>query len=186
MLSTVRMHGVLASKFCPECEFKVSSVRQAFKALNANFKGFKSILKSYDFRVVADGITLNVNDVCNACYPFKELDVFPVATGEKSDIGKAIIGGLEIAAGVVLDVFDFGTIGTPLIVAGVSTIGGVIINSLISPPQYDQSADAATSNIFDGARNVSKEGVAVPILYGEMIVGSLVASGFIAIDGQMI
>jgi predicted phage tail protein len=56
----------------------------------------------------------------------------------------------------------------------------------MQPEQYDQSQDAATSNIFDGSRNVSKEGVAVPILYGEMIVGSLVASGFVAVDGQKI
>jgi predicted phage tail protein len=186
MLSKVRLHGILAEKFVEDCKFKVSSVKEAIKALNANFKDFKSILRQYDFRMIADGKTLETEDVCTATYPFKELDIFPISQGEKGGVAKGIIGGLEIAAGVVLDYFSFGTIGNPLIVAGVSTIAGAVINSFMQPPQYDQSQDAATSNIFGGARNVSKEGVAVPILYGEMTVGSLVASGFIAIDGEKI
>ena len=188
MLSIVRMHGILADKFAEQCEFKVASVKEAIKALNANFKEFKHVLRQYDFRIIADGKTLEVEDVCHATYPFKELDIFPVAQGQGGNNGvvKGIIGGLEIAAGVVLDLFQVYAVGTPLIIAGVSTIAGTVINSFMQPPQYDQSSDAATSNIFDGARNVSKEGVAVPILYGEMIVGSLVASGFIAVDGQKI
>jgi predicted phage tail protein len=186
MLSKVRLHGILAEKFVEECEFKVSSAKEAIKALNANFKDFKNILRQYDFRIIADGKTLETEDVCTATYPFKELDIFPVAQGEKSGVVKGIIGGLEIAAGAVLDYFSLGTIGNPLIVAGVSTIAGTVINTFMQPEQYDQSQDAATSNIFDGSRNVSKEGVAVPILYGEMIVGSLVASGFVAVDGQKI
>jgi predicted phage tail protein len=189
MLSKVRLHGVLAEKFAEECEFKVSSVKEAIKALNANFKEFKKVLRQYDFKIIADEKTLEVEDVCTATYPFKELDIFPVAHGEKGSAVKGIIGGLEIAAGALIDILSYGSlsaIGTPLIVAGVSTIAGAVINSFMQPPQYDQSQDAATSNIFDGARNVSKEGVAVPILYGEMIVGSLVASGFIAVDGQKI
>lgn len=189
MLSTVRMHGILADKFAEQCEFKVSSVKEAIKALNANFKDFKNVLRQYDFMIIADGKTLEVEDVCHATYPFKGLDIFPVAQGEKGGTVKGIIGGLEIAAGALIDILSYGSlssIGTPLIIAGVSTVAGAIINSFMQPPQYDQSADSATSNIFDGARNVSKEGVAVPILYGEMIVGSLVASGFIAVDGQKI
>lgn len=191
MLSKVRLHGILAEKFVEECEFKVSSVKEAIKALNANFKDFKNILRQYDFRIIADGKTLETEDVCTATYPFKELDIFPIAQGQGGDNGvvKGIIGGLEIVAGSLIDILSYGSlsaIGTPLIVAGASTIAGAVINSFMQPPQYDQSQDAATSNIFDGARNVSKEGVAVPILYGEMIVGSLVASGFIAVDGEKI
>jgi predicted phage tail protein len=189
MLSKVRLHGILAEKFVEECEFKVSSAKEAIKALNANFKDFKNILRQYDFRIIADGKTLETEDVCTATYPFKELDIFPVAQGEKSGVVKGIIGGLEIVAGSLIDILSYGSlsaIGTPLIVAGVSTIAGTVINTFMQPEQYDQSQDAATSNIFDGSRNVSKEGVAVPILYGEMIVGSLVASGFVAVDGQKI
>jgi predicted phage tail protein len=99
----------LAEKFVEECEFKVSSAKEAIKALNANFKDFKNILRQYDFRIIADGKTLETEDVCTATYPFKELDIFPVAQGEKSGVVKGIIGGLEIAAGAVLDYFSLGT-----------------------------------------------------------------------------
>jgi|9_EtaG_2_1085328.scaffolds.fasta_scaffold00152_15 predicted phage tail protein len=188
MLSTIRLHGVLAKRFGDELQFKVDSVREGVQALLANFKDFKSVLRQYDFRFIADGVNLDRKDVCDAVYPFKVLDIIPVTEGDKmnSNTTKAIIGGVEIAAGIVFDAFSMGTVGNPLIMAGVSTIAGAVINSFMKPPEYDQSGDAATSNIFDGARNVSKEGVAVPILYGRMKVGSLVASGFIAVDGQKI
>jgi predicted phage tail protein len=188
MLQKIKLHGILKDKFGESVELQANSVKQALKALNANFKEFKEILRKYDFAILADGVSLGIKDLSCQGLKFKQLDIIPVTSGEggENNIIKDIVGGLEIAVGIVLDIYSYGTIGNPLIAMGVSTIAGSVISSFMKPPQYDQSADAASSNIFDGARNVSKEGIAVPIIYGEMIVGSLVASGFIAVQGQKI
>jgi predicted phage tail protein len=190
MLSKIRLHGILASKYGEEHNYLVDSVAEAFTALNSNCKGFSRILRKYDFQIIADGHEIDIGDITAEGFKFKVLDIIPLTEGDKNDNSaiKYVVGGLEIAVGVVLDIYSYGSAGNPLILAGVSTIAGTIINNLngISPQQYDQSGDAATSNIFDGSRNVSKEGVAIPVIYGEMIVGSLVASAIIAVDGQNI
>ena len=153
---------------------------------------FTDILRNHDFKFIADGVVLNSNDIKADRYKFKNLDIIPCTIGEgggNKSRQKDYIGAGEIIAGGAIGFFTGwtgigATIGADLIIAGVGTIAGSIITSLMKPKDYDQSADSSQSNIFNGARNISKEGVAIPILYGRMLVGSLVASGYIAVKGQ--
>lgn len=154
---------------------------------------FNDVLRSHDFKFIADGVVLNSNDITADRYKFNNLDIIPLAIGEgggnSQSRTKEAIGAGEIAVGGAIGFFTGWTgigagIGVDLIVAGVGTIAGTIITNLMKPKDYDKSADSSQSNIFNGPRNISKEGVAIPILYGRMLVGSLVASGYIAVKGQ--
>jgi len=176
----------LAEKYQRNLSFHVKSVGEVFRALNANFIEFKKDLRAYDYIVVADGKQLELNDLTAASYGFNKMDIIPLTRGDKGDFIKSAEGVLLIAAGVVLDYFSFGTLGNPLILAGIGILSNVIMAHFMTPADYDKSDSGTQSNIFNGARNVSKEGVAIPIVYGEMVVGSLVASGFIAVDGSKI
>ena len=190
MLQTINFHGTLKTEIAQSLQFDARSIKSAINAINCNFKNFNSLLKKYDFKFIADGVTLSSKDISVNQYNFKTLDIIPVTIGDGGHTGskrKDIIGGSEIAVGVALTIFTGGTlatIGADLIVAGVGTIAGSILSSFMKPKSYDTAGDSAQSNIFHGARNLSKEGVAIPILYGRMVIGSLVASGYIAVKGQ--
>ena len=189
MYSKVILHGILAEKYGKEFDFNVDSIKQTFKALNSNFKDFGDFIRDYEFTIIADGIEINLNDVTASSYKFKTLDIIPATEGEggKGGVVKDVIGGIEIVAGAILVATDVGgSIGVGLIITGASTLANGILTGLMKPPSYDKSPDADTSNIFDGPRNTSKEGMAVPIIYGEMMTGSIVVSGYVAEKGQNI
>jgi predicted phage tail protein len=86
--------------------------------------------------------------------------------------GGATIGLLGLAAPVAVSSV-LGTIGVSLVLGGIA--------NLLSPtPQLSLGNDGANdprkSYSFSGIQNTSRQGVPVPIVYGETLVGSVVIS----------
>ncbi len=90
-----------------------------------------------------------------------------------------VLGALLIVAGIALTVFTYGIgayVGGALIVGGIGLIAAGVLN-LLSPPPKDLDeikTTSATSYLFTGPQNTSREGGAIPVGYGRLIVGSQV------------
>ena len=114
-------------------------------------------------------------------YPnLKTIDIVPVIEGAE-DVGLIIAGIVLIAAGFIIPGFQgwgqaFGVklLAGALVVGGIGLVAAGIINLLSTPPKLDdfQSAARKGSYLFDGPENAVGEGGPVPLVYGQLLVGS--------------
>lgn len=188
----IKVYGSLA-KFLGQRSFRaaVSTPAEAVRFLVANFPGLQAHMAEREYKVSAGRIQLPIGDEPQQLHmPIGSADVIrivPVLIGA-GDVGK-ILGGIALVALSLL--FAPGaalagafTLGSQAVSIGVGiglslTLSGVA--SLLSPvPQLgtgnDTDADPKKSYSFSGIQNVSRSGVPVPIIYGEVLVGSVVIS----------
>jgi predicted phage tail protein len=57
-----------------------------------------------------------------------------------------------------------------------------LLSPTVPTPEIDN--DPRTNKSFSGIQNVGREGVPVPIAYGEVIVGSVVISAGLNVEGN--
>lgn len=113
--------------------------------------------------------------------------IVPVIAGSKRAGALQTIVGVALVA---LGYFTFGatsTVGAAMISAGIGIgIGGVV--QLLSPQTKGLASQDGPNNKasygFNGPVNTSAQGNPVPVLYGEMIVGSAVISAGIFAEDQ--
>ena len=85
-----------------------------------------------------------------------------------------VVGGL-IGAGLGAAA---GNIGIGLALTGVAGL----LSPTIAAPDIDN--DPRNNNSFSGVQNTSREGIPVPVAYGEVIVGSVVISAGLNVEGN--
>jgi len=195
-MRVIKVYGPLA-KFLGRRQFKavVNTPAEAIRFLVANFPNLKAHMADQYYKVCAGKTELDVGSHLEQLhYPMAQTEcirIIPVIAGAggaaaKIGIGIALIaaaiitGGIA-SAGVALGGFmGIGTVGTIVVGIGASLVlGGVA--QLISPtPKIssgeDSTNDPRKSYSFSGIQNVARQGVPVPIVYGEMIVGSVTIS----------
>ena len=71
-------------------------------------------------------------------------------------------------------------LGASLVLSGVSDM----LFPLPKPKEFKSEQDPQLSFSFSGTQNTSRAGTSVPIVYGEIITGSVVISG--AVDTQQV
>ena len=196
----IRFFGELAKKFSKEYNLLISSVGEAFHAININTKR-----KLYPWLIERDKVGIRYKIVING-EPFKtdhdltvvqniqnselvikrgnlrSIDVIPVIEGADGDI----LGIFTIILGVVLAIvgFAFGgpQWGAALVIAGIGLIAGGVTNLLMRPPKFDDFREISSggggkqSYLFGGPQNTINEGGPVPVGYGRLLVGSQVVS----------
>jgi predicted phage tail protein len=91
-----------------------------------------------------------------------------------------IIAGIALVA-IGLFVPGIGALGVQILVGvGASLVLGGVAQLLTPTPRVAQGADTQDdprkSYSFSGIQNTSRQGVPVPIVYGETVVGSVVIS----------
>ena len=184
MLKKIKVYGTLR-KFLGQSEFEVdlNTPREAISFLVCNFKGIEEHMAEqfYTIQVGARKIT---EDLLN----FKTQDdikIIPIVHGNFFPIllgAGALFGASTITAGTFLGstllVNALTAVGTSMIVDGVT--------SMLAPQQTTSSAvsgqdsldpSALASNYsFTGLTNISKAGIPVNLVYGEILVGSIVVS----------
>lgn len=174
-LRTIRLYGKLGAKFGRVHQLAVNNTAEALKALAILIPGFeKFMLESRN-----EGLTFSVFigqeniDETRLHDPVGSSDIriAPIIEGSKR-------GGLvQTIIGIALMVASIWY--PPLFNVGLAlTMGGVA--QMLSPqPQglgSGDSPDNQPSYSFNGPVNTSAQGNPVPLLYGEMIVGSAVIS----------
>ena len=206
----VRVYGPLA-KFVGQRRFlaEINSAGEAVRMLLANFPGLERHMADQHYKVIVDGCEAELeqlNHPASQC-----IKIVPVLGGAGGGgVGK-IIAGVALVALAIVNPFGAAAIGTFGGTAiGVSTAVGVIgatlvlggVSQLLSPtPQIGQigpasmspgglrttttegsEMDPQESYSFSGIQNTSRQGLPVPLVYGETIVGSVVISAGIDTD----
>ena len=188
MLKKIKVYGTLR-KFLGQSEFEVdlNSPRDAISFLVCNFKGIEDHMKEqlYTIQVGAKVITedlLNLNTQ-------EDIKIIPLVHG--NFLGIAIGFGLKFLGGKVGGTLLGKTLLGKLAVSALTTIGTSMIldgvTNLIAPQQNTQAPvgggqdsldpSALASNYsFTGLTNISNAGVPVNLVYGEILVGSIVVS----------
>lgn len=189
---TVRLYGKLGARFGRRFELAVASPAEAIQALCVLLKGFRrELLESKDkgvaYAVFAGKRNLSKDEL--ELPPGRgEIRIAPILVGSKrGGILQTIIGAVLVVVGAVVSYFG-GGLGAPLMKFGaVMMLGGVI--QMLSPQPSGLSARDSPENgasyNFNGPVNTSAQGNPVPLLYGELEVGSAVISGGIFAEDQV-
>lgn len=187
MLRTIRIYGRLA-KFLKRRKFEaeVATAADAVRFLVTNFPQLEKHMADQHYRVSVGGYDLSEEELHDPAGG--EIRIVPVLAGAGA-VGRIIAGvalvafsllfapGAALAGGLL-------TLGPTAVSIGVGigvslALGGVA--QLLTPvPKLPQGGntdqDPRKSYSFSGIQQTSRQGVPVPVVYGETLVGSVVIS----------
>ena len=206
MMRVIKVYGSLAKFLGQRSfKAAVSNPAEAIRFLLANFPALEAHMAEGHYQITVGRQQLEIVTKPEVLtYPVSELEpirIIPVLSGAGSSGGQIAAGIGLIAlsfllpgAGLFGATSFFGaTAGTGILTAA-GTISSAIgvslaltgVSQLLSPmPQVntgvnntgtDGTNDPRKSYSFSGIQNVSRQGVPVPVIYGETIVGSIVIS----------
>lgn len=184
---TIRLYGQLGAKFGRVHRLAVINTAEAVRALSVTVKGFEAYLMQARARGIEFACFIGKDNINEEGLTFpvgkSDIRIAPIIKGAKrGGLFQTIIG----VAMIVVGNYAFG--GLPwLINAGIAvTLGGVA--QLLSPTQQGLSTKDGPENgasyNFNGPVNVTAQGNPVPLLYGEMMVGSATVSAGIFSEDQ--
>lgn len=201
MFRIIKVYGKLA-KHLGQRSFKaaVKTPAEAVRFLLANFPSLRSVISEGDYKVTVGRNQLEIgNHPEQLHFPsasFEAIRIVPVVAGA-GGAGKILAGIGLIAAAILLAPVGGGFLGLGQgVLAGTFTLGasasaaiGAIgaslvlggVSQLLTPtPKISAGADSANdprrSYSFSGIQNVSRQGVPIPVIYGEVFTGSIVIS----------
>lgn len=126
------------------------------------------------YRVTVGGFGLTMEQLHDPC-GLQEIRIIPVIGGAGGDIGQILIG-----VALVVTSFFVPFAASTLLLAGTSMVLTGVAGLLSPTPELSLGNDGANdprkSYSFSGIQNTSRQGVPVPIVYGETLVGSVVIS----------
>ena len=200
MLRKVKLYGELA-KFVGHKEFEVQvdTVGKAVSFLIHNFPGIESYMSPKYYQVKVGNYDIDKNEID---YPIGREDIhfIPMISGAGRGFGKLLLGavligfaianpavgfglgpgglggGFATASGAFSITATLGNLGLGLALMGVSEM----LIPLPEPQKFSSEEDPKVSFSFSGIQNTSRAGTSIPIIYGEMMCGSVVIS--VAVD----
>ena len=203
MLRKLKLYGQLAEFIGhKEFEIKVSNVSQAVSFLIHNFPETERFMGPKYYQVKVGNYDIDENELD---YPIGQEDIhfIPVISGAGRGVGKFLIGAVLIGIAIAAPGagFAFGSKGVGFIATGATknalmaaignigvglTLMGVneMLFPLPKPEDFNSEGDPRLSFSFSGVQNTSRAGTPVPIVYGEIITGSVVISA--AIDTNQV
>ena len=191
MLRKIKLYGKLA-KFIGHrvLEADVATAAEAVRFLLANWPELEQHMSDQHYRVSVGKYDLDLEELHHPAGA-APISFVPVVAGAKSGIWKVLAGVALIAlaiaipgigGGVAATIFGtkFSAISLAVGLTGVSLALGGVAQLLTPAPKVPQGADKQDdprkSYSFSGIQNTSRQGVPVPIVYGETVVGSVVIS----------
>lgn len=202
MLRTVHLHGRLGKEFGRSHRFDVATAGEALRALNCAFPGrFVKALQDGYYKVVRgdkrNGLHLDLDLVNQFNLGLADLHIIPVAKGAASNTAKGttkiVLGAALVGSAIFL---SGGVLATPLAASGIlsgTTYGAVAAlglglalsgaSTLLAKPA-GQSTEASNALSVNGGNigNSGKQGDAIPLIYGECLVGSTPISVWSSIE----
>ena len=185
-LKKIKVYGRLR-KFLGQSYFEaaVASPKQAFHFLIANFPEVENHMMNQFYKIKMGG--MEITEDLLSLQSDDDIQIIPIAIGAKG----VVIGGLLTAGGSAVAATAFGaTLVGGIAATALTTIGtSMLINEAtqLLMPQPDiptgVMADSFSQNDptfqsfgFGSIQNVSRAGVPIPIIYGEVFTGSVVIS----------
>ena len=192
MLRKIRLYGQLA-KFVGHrvLEADVATAAEAVRFLVTNWPELERHMADQHYRVRTAATDLGEEDLHNPMG--QELRIIPVIAGAGA-VGRILLGialiGLSFVSFGSSTVFAgiaskgaaaaFGS--KALLLLGTSLVLGGVAQLLTPTPTLNRDeGDPRKSFSFSGVQNTSRAGLPVPVVYGEMLVGSVVVSAGIDI-----
>lgn len=189
-MKTIRVFGDLAKKLGQRVfKAEVNSIAEAIRFLVTNFPFLETYMLDRDYCVFAG--TLNVGPE-HLHYPVsvnEDILICPVIAGAGA-IGRIIAGiGLLALSFIVPGSFVlfgvgvaglFGSIGAALVLGGLAQL--LAPTPTFDNPLKDKEVEELKGYNFSGIQNTSNQGVVMPVVYGEIVTGSIVVSAGIDIE----
>lgn len=201
-LREVRLYGHLGRQFGRVHRLAVRTCREAAQALAVLLPGFERALLAHEpgvhvFRRRVSVPTNLAEERLDAPLGRGEaVCIVPAVAGAKRGGALQIIVGAALIAGAfVTGTFslastlgvNFTALGSVAFSVGVSLVLGGVVQALTPIAKSGGNGarpDNAPSYAFDGPVNYATQGVAVPLVYGRCIIGSVVASqGLSSVEG---
>ena len=183
-MKTVLLYGELAKRFGKTHRFAVRSVAEAVRACRANFEGFEGYMTAahnhgIGFKVFVGGASMpSCAEVHNPVGNAEVIRIVPVLMGS-GNVARIVIGALLIATAFVtggVSLLGFGVSAGSIGLIGGALILGGIAGLRTKGPDPTDDPKGKNSYAFSGSANTSRQGTAIPVGYGRMIVGSVVIS----------
>jgi len=205
MLRKLKLYGELA-EFVGHKEFEVQvdSLGKAVSFLVNNFPQIEKYMNPKYYQVKVGNYAVNEEEIHHPIGQ-EDIHIVPVITGAGRGMGKILLGAALIAGAFMFSPMTLGSftakgiaagatpfakvgflakaslyLGTSLVLSGVSDM----LFPLPKPKEFKSEQDPQLSFSFSGTQNTSRAGTPVPIVYGEIVTGSVVISG--AVDTQQV
>jgi predicted phage tail protein len=175
------IYGTLR-KFLGKVYFEavVSSPRQAFQFLIANFPEVENHINDQFYKVKMNNLDVDFEYL--DLQGEGDIKIIPAVFGSIPAVG-TFFGGLFsggiVAAAKTVAVAALKSVATNFVISGVTSLIAPtpsVPDSSIEDLTSQNDPEAQSAFGFSGITNVSRSGVAVPIIYGEVFTGSIVIS----------
>lgn len=190
-LTKIILYGILGRRFGRIHYLAVSSAAEAVRALGSLLPGFDAFLTRSKDNGMGYAVFYGKHNLKKEELNFhngdSDIRLAPILLGSKSGGWfNIILGAVLVIVGAVLTAYGGGGLGVPLMKLGVGLIVGGVVQLLTPVPKGLSARDSPEnrpSYAFNGAVNTQAQGNPVPVLYGDLIVGSAVLSaGINAVD----
>lgn len=197
MLRKIKLYGELA-KFVGKRTLRaeIASAAEAVRFLIANFPDLERHMADRHYKVLVGSYALTLDELHDPSGQ-QEIKIVPAVVGAGGTVGRILAGVALVAlsfvtfgAGALAGVGTAGAWGSTLLfgVGSSLVLGGVaqLLSPMPTMPKLgkDSDSDPSKSYYFNGIQNTSRQGVPVPIIYGEVITGSITISAGIDIDEE--
>ena len=205
MLRKLKLYGELAEFIGhKEFEIQVDSLAKAVSFLVNNFPQIEKYMNPQYYQVKVGNYSVNEEEIHHPIGQ-EDIHIVPVIAGAgRGGLGKVLLGAALIAGAFIINpalsfsfksgVTGFGTLSgvSGAITKAAVYLGGALVLQGVSemlfplpkPKEFKSEEDPQLSFSFSGTQNTSRAGTPVPIVYGEIVTGSVVISG--AIDTQQV
>ena len=181
-LRKIKVYGRLAELVGWHVNYAdVKNMKDVYKYLVCNYPEIEPHLKQNMYRITINNDVIKTKDelLINS---EGEIRMIPIVSGAWFWVAAALIGGGAAAAASSIAVVA--TLGTALLTTGVSMAVSGVTNMLFPQqqptvgdvPQGLSETDTRVNYSFSGIQNVSRSGVCVPLIFGEVYTGSIVVS----------
>ena len=204
MLRKLKLYGELA-EFVGHKEFEIqaSNMAKAVSFLINNFPKIEPYMNPKYYQVKIGNYSIDKEEIHNPIGEQEDIHIVPVIAGAGRGVGKLLLGAaliagaffMPVAAGNVslmsgIKAGSLAKVGlvtkSMLYVGGYLALSGVseLLFPLPKPKEFNSEGDPRLSFNFAGTQNTGRAGTPVPVVYGEIITGSVVISG--AIDTEQV
>ena len=181
-LRKIKVYGRLAKLVGWHVNYAdVKNMKDVYKYLVCNYPEIEPHLKQNMYRITINNDVVKTKDelMINS---EGEIRMIPIVSGAWFWIAAAFIGGGAAAAASSIAIVA--TLGSVLISTGISMAVQGVTNMLFPQQQPTvgdvpnglSDTDARVNYSFNGIQNVSRSGVCIPLIYGEVFTGSIVVS----------
>lgn len=184
MTRTIYLHGKMGELFGEVWSLNAATVAECMNGIDCQREGK---LKQYLLDCTEKGIQFTVQkgkdflDYDNLQMNLGENDLIitPVPAGSANKLLKVIVGFALMVVGAMFMMGSLGLTGWQAVAAGIATgmAGSMILNSGMAEYMMPKKpGDKNDAFLFDGPVNTVKEGLPVPLAYGQILVGGATIS----------